>query len=59
MPTITPAQAQEIPSTPLTVFKAISDMLFVRLQQGQVINVEDQDVIEVAQDIQYVEITLD
>ena len=53
MPTIAPAQAREIPGAPLTVFEAVSDMLFVRLQQGQVVDVKDQDVIEVAQDIQY------
>ena len=35
------------------MFEAILDVLFVRLQHGQVVDVDDQDMIEVVQDIQW------
>jgi hypothetical protein len=43
-PTIAPAHFQEIPGLPPMVFEAVSDVLFVRLRHGQVVDVDDQDV---------------
>ena len=33
--------------------ESISDVLFVKIQRGQAVDVEDQDVIEVVRDIEW------
>ena len=38
---------------PVILVESISDVLFVKIQHGQVVDVEDQDVIEVVRDIEW------
>ena len=48
-----PPGERGIDTGPVMLVESISDVLFVKIQHGQAVDVEDQDVIEVVRDIEW------